>query len=266
MAIVWLIGGTSESAALAAALSERGVPFVVTVATAAARRLYLENARVHIGRLSPQTMPDFVDRWQVKCILDASHPFACEVSKHAITLAESRSIAYLRYERETVTRADSAADFPVVPSVTSSVVLADSVESLVASDILRHQRVLFTVGYRYLSQFSHLRPESQLFARILPSVEAITGADAAGFAPSEIIALRPPVSAPLEAALWQQWKVTRVVAKASGLPSGEAIKRKVANQLGITLVLVQRPQLVYPNQTHSVLDAVEFCFKTLMVY
>ncbi len=253
MATVWLIGGTSESAVLATALSSRGVPCVITVTTAAAKRLYADTAQVRVGQLSPLTLPDFVTQQQVACILDASHPFASEISRQAIAIAQSRSIPYLRYERKTVVCNHSDAD-PRVISV-------DSIESLVASDVLRHQRVLFTMGYRYLSKFSSLRPSARLFARILPSVEAIAGATAAGFLPADIIALRPPVSAALEAALWQQWQITRVVAKASGLPSGEAIKREVANQLGVMLILIQRPQLTYPNQTHSVIEAVDFCSK-----
>ncbi|MGB3573559.1 MAG: cobalt-precorrin-6A reductase [Phormidesmis sp.] len=257
MATVWLIGGTSESAALAAALSNRGVPCVITVTTAAAKRLYADMAQVRVGQLSSQTLPGFVDQWQVSCILDASHPFASEISRLAIALAQTQSIPYLRYERETIACTHQEAD--------PSVILVDSVESLISSDILRHQRALFTVGYRYLSQFSHLRPDARLFARILPSVEAIAGATAAGFAPADIIALRPPVSAALEAALWQQWKITRVIAKASGVPSGEATKRKLANQLGIRLILIQRPQLVYPNQTNSVIEATDFCSKTILV-
>ena len=257
MATVWLIGGTSESTALAAALSSRGVPCVITVTTESAKRLYADMAQIRVGQLSSQSLPGFVDQWQVSCILDASHPFASEISRLAIALAQTQSIPYLRYERETVDCTHQAAD--------PSVILVDSVESLISSDILRYQRVLFTVGYRYLSQFSHLRPDARLFARILPSVEAIAGATAAGFAPADIIALRPPVSAALEAALWQHWKITRVVAKASGVPSGEATKRKLADQLGVRLILIQRPQLVYPNQTNSVIEATDFCSKIILV-
>jgi len=227
------------------------------VTTESAKRLYADMAQIRVGQLSSQSLPGFVDQWQVSCILDASHPFASEISRLAIALAQTQSIPYLRYERETVDCTHQAAD--------PSVILVDSVESLISSDILRYQRVLFTVGYRYLSQFSHLRPDARLFARILPSVEAIAGATAAGFAPADIIALRPPVSAALEAALWQHWKITRVVAKASGVPSGEATKRKLADQLGVRLILIQRPQLVYPNQTNSVIEATDFCSKIILV-
>ncbi|MEO0646910.1 MAG: precorrin-6A/cobalt-precorrin-6A reductase [Cyanobacteria bacterium J06650_10] len=296
---IWLIGGTSESAQLARALSKQELPYVVTVTTAAAKRLYPDDAQVWVGLLNAQSAVQFIAQWQVRCILDASHPFACEISQLAMNCAESQSIDYLRYERPAVKSAVNSVVHPAVnPSVNDSkdiedteadsggasaispqgfqgitelqdkgtVISVNSIPDLLESDILRGQRVLFTVGYRYLSHFSSLRPDSQLFARILPSVAAISGAIAAGFSPAEIIALKPPVSAAVECALWQQWNITQVVAKASGKPSGESTKRAVAADLGIPLILIKRPQMMYLNQTDCVLDAIEFCRKVLRVY
>ena len=77
------------------------------------------------------------------------------------------------------------------------------------------------------------------------------------------MALRPPVSPELEAALWQQWQISYVVAKASGHPSGETVKHQIAKQLGVTLVLIQRPDINYPTQTDSIPIAIEFCTDVL---
>lgn len=123
--------------------------------------------------------------------------------------------------------------------------------------------MLFTLGYRHLTRFSHLRPSAKLFARILPSAEAIASAEAAGFGASELIALRPPVSLALEKALWQQWNISVVVAKASGTPGGEAVKRQAARSLGVKLILIQRPPIVYPQCTSTVSVALKFCAESL---
>lgn len=268
---VWLIGGTSESADIARELLARGIPHVVTVTTAAAEALYLPSTQVQVGSLTPAAMEAFIHQHQVGCILDASHPFASEVSRQAIALIENQTknqtrntnkISYLRYERPTVLngndpKTDTQSNHPVT--------LVQSIEALLASDLLCHQRVLFTLGYRYLSQFTSLRQTSQLFARILPSTDAIAHTLSAGFTPQEIIALRPPVSAALEKALWQQWNISIVVAKASGSPGGEAIKRQVAASLGTRLVLIQRPEVTYPQQTNSIEEAVMFCQQALTI-
>ncbi len=258
---VWLIGGTSESAELAIALSDQKMPYVVTVTTAAAKALYDPTAQVRVGKLTPEAMSAFVQQQQIECILDASHPFACEVSRQAITLAESLTppIPYLRYERSNLSSTGSSCE----QAADDTVVFVDSIDSLLESDLLCHQRVLFTLGYRYLSRFATLRQTSRLFARILPSADAIACTLAAGFAPSEIIALRPPVSPALEKALWRQWRISRVVAKASGRPSGEDTKRQVAAELGIRLVLIQRPVVSYPRQTDVISEVIRFCRRSL---
>ncbi|WP_121968096.1 cobalt-precorrin-6A reductase [Leptolyngbya sp. BC1307] len=255
---VWLIGGTRESADLARRLSAQGVPYLVTVTTPSAADLYPDAAQIRVGKLTAEAIQAFVMQQRVQCILDASHPFACEISQQAIALSQKQAIAYIRYERPAQT--DSALQQDGLLTV------VESLESLIASDLLHDQRVLLTIGYRHLARFTALRQTSKLFARVLPSVEAVAGAIAAGFASSEIIALRPPVSLALEKALWQQWQITQVVAKASGQPGGETIKQQVAQQLGVGLILIQRPAITYPKQTSTLSIAVKFCSEALSLY
>jgi precorrin-6A/cobalt-precorrin-6A reductase len=73
--------------------------------------------------------------------------------------------------------------------------------------------------------------------------------------------LRPPISNDLEAALWRQWQISLVITKASGSAGGEDIKRKVAAELGVSLVVITRPDVAYPLQTSDLLEALEFCRK-----
>lgn len=268
---VWLIGGTSESAELAKALSAQAIPYILTVTTLAAKRLYPEQANVRVGAMAPDTMTDFVVSQNVRCILDASHPFATAISQQVIALCHSShttpntqpTFSYLRYERPTLKSTDELTESIHSPGQITTV---KEVEALLTSDLLHHQRVLFTLGYRYLSLFAPLRQTSKLFARVLPSPEAIAGAIASGFSSEEIIAMRPPISLALEKSLWQQWKISQVVAKASGQPGGEAIKRQAAAELGIHLILLQRPSIRYPRQTHCVSEAINFCANALRLY
>lgn len=245
---VWLIGGTRESADLAGLLIGNGIPCTVSVTTASAQSLYPKTAllRVWVGRLTAAAMPEFLQSESIGAILDASHPFAVEISRLAIATAQQFSLPYLRFERPTVT--PSQAD-----------TIAYSLDGLLNSDILEGQRVLLTLGYRYLVRFQPWQSRATLFARILPSSEALSAALSAGFTPDRLIALRPPISADLERALWQQWQITCVVTKASGAPGGEAIKRQVAQTLGVDLVVLERPLVEYSRQTCSLEGALQAC-------
>jgi precorrin-6A/cobalt-precorrin-6A reductase len=100
-----------------------------------------------------------------------------------------------------------------------------------------------------------------LFARILPSPTALEAVLAAGFTPDRIIALRPPITAELEVALWRQWQITQVITKASGQAGGEDRKQAIAAKLGVRLIRIARPAIAYPKQTDSLDTAIEFALR-----
>lgn len=247
---IWLIGGTQESVQLARAIAHSSLPCIVTVTTESARSLYPSTStlQVWVGRLDQQQLENFLQIHQISCILDASHPFAVQVSKMAIAAAATFQLPYLRYERPRLEESSQPNE-----------IVLDSFETLLAGDYLKRRRVLLIVGYRPLEQFHAWQPHAVLFARILPSVTALEAALAAGFTPDRLIALRPPISVDLERALWQQWQISMVVSKASGIAGGENIKRQVAAELGVEWVAIARPPVSYPQKTSEVAIALKFC-------
>jgi precorrin-6A/cobalt-precorrin-6A reductase len=249
--VLWVIGGTSDSILLATALAERGIPCLVTVTTAAARRGYPENERlrVRVGALETQELSGFIQQEKIGAIVDASHPFAVEISRGAMATAQSLQIPYWRYERPMIEPADGAS--------IKYVNYRPDLEAVLTADTLKGQRVLLILGYRWLAHFRPWQEQATLFARILPSAQALAAALEAGFTPDRLIALRPPIGPELERALWRQWQITRVITKASGVAGGEATKGRVAGELGIPLVVINRPTLNYPDlyQCHDQLTA-----------
>lgn len=253
---IWLIGGTQESAQLAIGLAEAGLPCRITVTTPNARSLYPDFPllQVLVAQLSAEQLPAWLETHQISAVLDASHPFAAEISQQAIAAATQAHIPYLRYER------------PRVPDLNSDAVIElDHWTALWQGDFLQNQRVLLTIGYRWLPHFRDWQTQATLFARILPSPIALQTALEAGFTPDRLIALRPPISLDLEKALWQQWQISTVVTKASGVAGGEAVKRAVAAELGVKLITIARPDLEYPQQTNDPEHAVQFCRQALAV-
>ncbi|GAB4233496.1 MAG: cobalt-precorrin-6A reductase [Elainellaceae cyanobacterium] len=247
---IWLIGGTQESAELAQQIIKVGLPCVVTVTTASARSLYpaTPGLQLRVGGLSTEQISDFLQAYQVGCILDASHPFAVEISRLAIATARQLQLPYLRYERPGIS----------APTQASLLRLSDF-QTLLTGNYLTNQRVLLTIGYRNLAQFQDWQERTTLFARILPSVSALEAALTAGFSPDRLIALRPPLSIELEKALWQHWQISLVVTKASGAAGGEDVKHQVAADLGTKLIVIDRPPIAYPQLTSDLQAALKFC-------
>ena len=284
---LWLIGGTRESAQLAAEIAHTSLACTITVTTASAKSLYpqADNIRIWVGEITSDKITAFIQQEAIRAILDASHPFAVAVSKLAIATAQGLGIPYLRYERPRIgeegkrgrwgegemgRRGEIGIEEGKIKSeiqnpkskIQNSLIL-DSFEALLASDHLAGKRVLLTVGYRPLALFRPWQTRSLLFARISPSLVGLEAALAAGFTPDRLIALRPPISAAIEQALWRQWNISLVVTKASGQAGGEDIKRKIAAMLGIQLVIINRPAMSYPQQTSQLTVALSFCHEVL---
>jgi precorrin-6A/cobalt-precorrin-6A reductase len=244
---IWLIGGTSDSANIARIIAAASFPCLVTVTTPSAFSLYpdLPSLSVQVGQLNECTIKDFCQENNIKLIIDASHPYAQIISQLAINYATLANIPYLRYER---------------PVISQKIGLElDSIDILLQGDYLLGQRVLLTLGSKALPRFRPWHDRATLFTRLLPVVNSLEIALEAGFTSDRIIALRPPISADLEAALWQHWQITLVVTKASGKEGGEARKKALAAQLGINLITIARPTLNYPRQTSNPNDIIDFC-------
>ncbi|MGB3533103.1 MAG: cobalt-precorrin-6A reductase [Microcoleaceae cyanobacterium] len=251
MSQIWLIGGTSESVVLAKAIIAAQINCVVTVTTDTAKNLYPLSSllTVWVGCLDENIILSFLQENKITAILDASHPFAVEISTLAIATAKQYNIPYLRYERSVC----ETVEFD------NNILHLDSFETLLSGDYLNAKRVMLTLGYRHLHQFKKWQNHSTLFIRILPSIVSLEAALTAGFTPDRIIAIRPPISIELEKALWQQWNISLVITKASGKAGGENIKRKAATELGIPLIIIDRPHLSYPQITTDINTAIKFC-------
>lgn len=275
MTQIWLIGGTQESRSLAERLVEAGLSATITVMTDAARSLYSANGcvTIHVGPLTPDSIPHFLQHHAIEAILDASHPFATQISELAIATAQTYHLPYLRFERPLTSSHRASPDsppsplhLPISPIAPSQKRLSphasltfSSFQSLLNTDTLTGHRVLLTIGYRCLPLFQPWQDKATLFARILPSSEALRAALNAGFTGDRIIALRPPISAELERALWMQWMISTVVTKASGSPGGEHTKRRIADELGLRLITIARPHITYPAQTQDIDEAIAWC-------
>ena len=246
----WVIGGTSESVIIAQAIAENNFPCVVTVTTADAVKLYpvLSNLQIRVGQLKEFQIHELIQQEKIIAIIDASHPYAIAISETVIKIAQSLQIPYLRYERAAL-------------SLNKNITELENFETLLAGNYLTNQRVLLTVGYKILPRFKIWQSQAVLFARILPSLESLKVALESGFTSDRLIAIRPPISMDLEKALWQQWNISLVVSKASGQAGGEDIKQKIAELLGIPLMIIARPKVDYPQQTNDLNEILNFCYR-----
>ncbi|MGD1951602.1 MAG: precorrin-6A reductase, partial [Leptolyngbyaceae cyanobacterium] len=195
---------------------------------------------VQVGALDTAAVAALIRRYSIRAIVDASHPFATEISKQAI----ATRLPYLRFERRLCTLDPPAESVP-------------DLDSLFQPQYFEKRRVLLTLGIKALHRFRHWQPRAHLWARILPTAQE--QAIQAGFQPEQLICDRSPTNTLAEQRLWRRLGVDTVVTKASGGPGGVPIKIAAAKALGVRLLVITRPKLVYPQQTNNIDEIITFC-------
>lgn len=243
--MIWLIGGTQEGLAIAHHLAQTRLPWLVTVTTSAGALPYRSlNGRIRVGPLTSLSLPQFLRAQPIDAIVDASHPFAVEISRLAMWVSGEMKIPYLRFERKRL---------PLLPGTE----VLPNLVSVLHPRYLSNRRVLLTLGVKALALFQPWLTETQIWARILPN--SWDRAIATGFPAQRLIPMRLPLTAEQEERLWLQLRIDTVIAKSSGVPGGLEVKQQVAVTLGAHLIVIERPQIHYPVQTDDLDTVVDFC-------
>jgi precorrin-6A/cobalt-precorrin-6A reductase len=229
------MGGTKDARDLVA-LMNISFPKTMVVATAVsaygAQLLREQGGCVVLqGAMDGAALKRFLREKEVRVLVDATHPYAEQVTHTARQAAEDAGVPYLRYERPpTAIPAGDGVYF--APDVTAAAAMAS-----------RLGKVLFlTIGSRRIAEFMDaLPPEKRVVARVLPDEDSIRQCRDVGITPADIVALQGPVSQRLNTAMFAEYKANVVVSKDSGDTGGTREKVAAARELKIPIVMIRRP-------------------------
>lgn len=224
--MIWIIGGTSETAELLALLKGK-VAYQVTVATQTGREL-LTDDHVTVGRMNEKKMGTFIKTHQITKIVDLSHPYAVEVSKNAIKACDKYNLSYFRYLRES---ADTGSEI----NFTSLSQCVDFLKTVQAT-------VYFTTGSKNIHQFQKVRGKNRFVYRVLPVENSIHECRINGLGLEDIVAIQGPFSKQLNIALFKEVKADYIVMKNSGPRGGTQEKIEACQELNIKPLIISRPK------------------------
>lgn len=226
-----MFGGTIEGRELAGECARQGWDCHVYVATdTGAEFLRQLPVTVHTGRLQPEEMEAEFIRIAPSLVLDATHPYAVEVSGNIRSACAAVGLRYVR-----VLRNES--------SVSGDIEVSSEEE---AAKILREQfaavPVLLTTGSRKLQAFAGTAERNpDLYARILPGEANRALALEAGISPSHIIAGVGPYSEEENFRLIHRYGIRALVTKESGRQGGYEEKIRAASRAGAVSIVIKRP-------------------------
>lgn len=247
---VLIFAGTTEGRKLAEVLAENGVACVVCVATEYGAQVMRE-AESHMaarygewidlrqGRLDADEMRALMQDEAFPVVVDATHPFAVEVSENIRLSAKRCGVLYLRLKRDTGMGGKSLGKGRGIEEIHY---FADS--SSCAEFLSRTQgNVLLTTGSKELAMFcAEEGLQERLYVRVLPGLESIRLCDQAGIPGSRILALQGPFSTELNYALLKQYQISWMVTKESGPAGGYAEKIEAAQKAGIPVCVIGNPE------------------------
>ena len=227
---VLIFAGTTEGRQLATVLSENGVSCIVCVATEYGKQTMpeLEKVDLRTGRLSPKEMAELIAEEKVAAVVDATHPFAMEVSRN---IRESvGQVPYIRLKRDTG------------HENTDNVRVFESIEECVNALRKTQGRILLTTGSKELLAFCQDKDiKDRLVVRVLPGMESLELCHKAGIPGARIIAMQGPFSKEINRALIKQYDIQTLVTKESGRAGGLTEKLEAAAECGIETLLIGNP-------------------------
>ena len=238
---VLLFGGTTEGRELAVWLKENNIPALSRVATEYGEALLREEALpAESGRLNETEMRELLEAGAFSVVVDATHPFATEVSRNIREAAKQAGVFYCRVlraaaeESEEVRRAEARLSARGLFSVFSS--QREAAEYLAGTE----GTVFLSTGSKELSVYEAL-PRERLTVRILPGEEALQKAVEARLPLSNIVAMQGPFSTALNEALLQRFDARFLVSKKSGQPGSYLEKLLACERLGVCFIAIRRP-------------------------
>jgi precorrin-6A/cobalt-precorrin-6A reductase len=234
-----ILGGTGDAVALAARAID--LPGLEVITTLAGRTHHPQavSGTVRIGGFGGEAgLVAYLQTEKIDFIIDATHPFASQISWHVAGAATKVGIPRLLLLRPAWVR-----------SIEDTWIEVERIEAAVQAIPASAERIFVTIGRQQLAPFAVLKDRWCLMRSIDPPDPRIT------LPPGKLLLDRGPFSLEGERQLLREYQIQAIVSKNSG---GDATYAKIiaARELGLQVVMIQRPIVPEGERVADVAGAV----------
>ena len=234
MCKVLVFAGTTEGRKTAEFLDSQSIPAHICVATEYGEELLPKSGNMTVShtRLTEEDMENLMRSIQADPVIDATHPYAAEVTKNIRTACEKTGCRYvrlLRSSRESDQKNDRA-------------VYVSSVDE--AAEYLKGTKgnILVTTGSKEIAKYTVIPDyRERVFARVLSLANVAAQCAEHGFEGKNLICMQGPFSKEMNRAMIEQLNCKYLVTKMSGATGGYQEKLDAALETGCTPIVVGRP-------------------------
>ncbi len=255
---IMLFAGTTEGRRICEYLAGKDCDTYVYVTTEYGKELLpeWENVHIHVGRLDESRMQEELDNIRPDIVIDATHPYATQVTHNIKGVCDCQNVSYIRVLREeNIGESKENVDNIVYTESMKEVV------ELLNSDNYLHENILMTTGSKNIPEYVNIKNyKDRLYLRLLPNPEMLENAIQAEILPSHLIAMQGPFSEELNEALIRQLHIGILVTKESGNNGGYEEKISAVRNTGIDCMVIRRP---LEEDGRSLLEVIEYLKKIL---
>ena len=247
--MILVISGTKDGRNVISQLHNENYKIRASTVSAYGKNLIKQVADILVNDtpFTYESLTQLIKDEDIDIIVDASHPFAVNISKLAIKVCDALKITYIRYERE------SAIDL----YDNEQIIKVNSFEEAVVEALKFSGTVFSTIGSNHLETLCNRLPIDRLIVRVLPQSKILLKCESLGLKPANIIGLQGPFSKELNKQLFEQYKTKVIITKDSGEIGGVKEKIDAALELGISTIIVTRPKLDYPDIVNNIEQLID---------
>ncbi|MFM5890988.1 MAG: cobalt-precorrin-6A reductase [Dolichospermum sp.] len=240
---VLILGGIGDAIKLTAKVAN--IPDIEAIASLAGstRKPNLPVGNVRIGGFGGVAgLTTYLREMHIDLLIDATHPFADQISANAATAAQEVGIPRLMVIRPPWEKLEGDNWLEVENNLAAAAALSKSNQS---------KRVFLTIGRQEIATFANLAEIWFLMRMIDPPAANVI------LPPGLIISDRGPFNLEQEQGILLKYNIDTIVSKNSG---GSATYPKIiaARKLGIKVVMVKRPPIPPGEQVPDVESAVQW--------
>lgn len=250
MADIVVFGGTTEGRIIAETFCNTKLNIHICVATDYGAELLPSGENIHIytGRMTREEIEEFINNISLDFCLDATHPYALEITENIYSACRSTDINYIRVIRK--------------EEMAEGIIYAESIEKVAELLNKNEGNILIATGSKELEKYTEIKDyEKRCFPRILPSAENIEKCHSLGFESKNITAMQGPFSEEMNYCLLKHINAKWLVTKSSGKEGGFIQKCNAALRAGAGIIVIGRKDAV-KGDTKDLNEVLSFIANT----
>jgi precorrin-6x reductase len=229
--MIIVFAGTSDARECVYLLAEKTEKILVCVTTAYGASLYASknNIEVMAKPLDKPAIFDLIKLHQPEKVVDATHPYADEISANLIEVCADLGVQLEKKQREQYFNGDEG-----------DCEFFEGYEACAQYLSKTNGNILLTIGSRRLKYFSDLIAKDRMIIRVLGASSVLKSCEALGYLPKNIVAAQGPFSYEFNKAMMIDYDIKYLVTKDSGKKGGVHEKFMAAKDCGVKTMVIKR--------------------------